>query len=43
MEHKRPFWRAMSYEYPDNMPYREQVRKILKDALEELEERKELE
>ena len=35
--HKRPHWRMMSYEYPDSVPYREQVKRILRRALEELE------
>jgi hypothetical protein len=35
--HKRPHWRMMSYEYPDSVPYREQVARILQNALEGLE------
>jgi len=36
--HKRPHWRHMSYEYPDNEPYEEQIKSILRDALKRFED-----
>ena len=36
--HKRPYWRHMSYDYPDSISYRENIKRILMDALERLED-----
>lgn len=36
--HKRPHWRDFSYNYSNNIPYRQRLIEILKNLLEELEE-----
>lgn len=38
MGHKRPHWRAFSYDYPEQLSYRQRLINILKDALLRLEE-----
>jgi len=35
--HKRPYWRGWSYEYPEQLSYRQRVIQILQQALERLE------
>ena len=34
--HKRPYWKAFSYTYPDQVPYKERIIKILEEILVEL-------
>ena len=34
--HKRPYWRAFSYNYPEQVPYKERIIKILEETLAEL-------
>ncbi len=34
--HKRPHWRSFSYEYDDQLPYREKVIRVLEETLNEL-------
>ncbi len=34
--HKRPYWKAFSYRYPDQVPYKERIIKILEEILFEL-------
>ena len=36
--HKRPHWRGWSYEYPEQLSYRQRLIQILKDTLLRLEE-----
>jgi len=38
--HKRPHWRAFSYEYPEQISYREKVIQILEFVLKKLKEEK---
>lgn len=38
MGHKRPYWRAFSYDYPEQASYRQRLINILKDYLLRLEE-----
>ncbi len=35
--HKRPYWKSFSYDYPEQLTYRERVIKILQEALVALE------
>ena len=34
--HKRPYWRTFSYNYPDQLSYKDSIIKILEDALKKL-------
>lgn len=34
--HKRPYWKAFSYSYPEQVPYKERIIKILEETLEKL-------
>jgi len=38
--HKRPNWRTFSYNYPEQLSYREKVIKILEDTIEKLKNEK---
>ncbi|MFW9896982.1 MAG: hypothetical protein ACFFD7_14345 [Candidatus Thorarchaeota archaeon] len=37
--HKRPYWRSFSYQYPEQIPYKERVIQILEETLKELKKR----
>jgi hypothetical protein len=32
--HKRPYWRKFSYDYDEQLSYRERVRQVLEEILE---------
>ena len=34
--HKRPYWRAFSYDYPNQIPYKERIIHALEETLKEL-------
>lgn len=34
--HKRPYWKAFSYNYPEQVPYKERIIKLLEETLAEL-------
>jgi hypothetical protein len=34
--HKRPYWRTFSYNYPNQVPYKQRTIHILEDILKEL-------
>ncbi|MFX1571763.1 MAG: hypothetical protein ACFFB0_03365 [Promethearchaeota archaeon] len=36
--HKRPYWKTFSYNYPEQVPYKERIIRILEDTIQKLRE-----